>query len=203
LETASTEAIGGRAPREVNPSCPVIRSCTKAGALLSPSEGAPPLNPKGAVIRRARRGVRGQLEQLYGAAQEATAQPPDSPLLRRLQSLPIDLARTELAQLVRSIVAEVRGSDVAVDPSRGFAEQGFDSLMAVRTQGKLQAALGVTLPATLLFDAPTVDRLVECLAIDLLGCEARSEPPSPSRASADEPIAIIGAACRLPRGIEI
>ena len=56
-------------------------------------------------------------------------------------------------------------------------ELGLDSLMAVELRNALGAAVGRSLPATLLFDYPTVDRLVDHLSAEVLALE-RSGPRS-------------------------
>ena len=91
----------------------------------------------------------------------------------------------------------------ALDTARGFAEQGLDSLMAVQLRNRLQAELGVPLSVTLAFDHPTVNRLVAHLLADVLDLEDRAEAAStPGLYAVDEPIAIVGAACRFPGGAE-
>ncbi|XP_022840662.1 Polyketide synthase, KR, partial [Ostreococcus tauri] len=57
-------------------------------------------------------------------------------------------------QLVTSAVARALGRDVSSDAS--LMEEGLDSLAAVELGGALQRDTGVTMPATLAFDYPTI-----------------------------------------------
>lgn len=50
-----------------------------------------------------------------------------------------------------------------IRPETPFMELGLDSILAVEIGRALEAALGMTLPATLLFDAPTAQMLVAAL----------------------------------------
>jgi acyl carrier protein len=70
------------------------------------------------------------------------------------------------------------GSPDGVDPGRAVLELGLDSLLAVEVRSALGTALGRPLPATLLFDYPTVDRLTDYLGRDVLAIEPwlASEP---------------------------
>ena len=47
------------------------------------------------------------------------------------------------------------------DPRQGFFEMGMDSLMAVEFKNRLERSLGLSLPGTLAFDSPTIERLAE------------------------------------------
>ncbi|WP_343898420.1 type I polyketide synthase, partial [Micromonospora gifhornensis] len=107
----------------------------------------------------------------------------------------------ELREVVRSVVAEVLGypSAAGVDSARPFRDLGLDSLGGVELRNRLAAATGLPVPATLVFDHPTPDAVVA----HLLGATTSAQPaPTPTVATrTDEPIAIVGMACRYPGGV--
>nr|WP_273942243.1 type I polyketide synthase [Kutzneria chonburiensis] len=107
-----------------------------------------------------------------------------------------DLVRTEIA-------AAVGHRDLsAVDTERPLGEFGFDSLMSVQLRNRLSAATGVRLPATLVFDHPTAGALARHLNSQLAEPSSRPRQPVTTRtAVADEPVAIVGMACRYPGGV--
>ncbi|MFI7319544.1 type I polyketide synthase [Streptomyces venezuelae] len=109
--------------------------------------------------------------------------------------------RQLLLQHVRSQAAATLGhSDVdAVPATKPFQELGFDSLTAVELRNRLNKSTGLTLPTTVVFDHPTPDALTDVLQSELSGDTASAEAAHATAAAADdEPIAIVGMACRYP-----
>ncbi|MGW1056154.1 SDR family NAD(P)-dependent oxidoreductase [Streptomyces sp. NPDC002521] len=179
-------------------------------ALFSAALGlAEPLLVPLRVDLKALRGRRGEIPALLrGLAprnqgrRTAESGPGTQALGDRLATLPKVERERLLMELVLANAATVLGHASAdtVEPDRAFRELGFDSLMGVEFRNRLKEATGIPLPATLVFDHPTARAIVEYVA-GLLG-DARPETAVVTRDRADdEPIAIIGMACRYPGGI--
>jgi acyl carrier protein len=98
----------------------------------------------------------------------------------RLGGLSADERLKALLELVRAQVAQVLGHSGVdgIDASRAFQELGFDSLTAIELRNGLNAALGLRLPATSVFDYPNATVLAERLALELTGDGAESTRPS-------------------------
>ncbi|MGW2190624.1 type I polyketide synthase, partial [Streptomyces sp. NPDC001719] len=108
--------------------------------------------------------------------------------------------RQLLLQHVRSQAAATLGhSDVdAVPAAKPFQELGFDSLTAVELRNRLNKSTGLTLPTTVVFDHPTPEALTDVLQAELSGGTAAGAERAATVAADDEPIAIVGMACRYP-----
>jgi candicidin polyketide synthase FscB len=124
-------------------------------------------------------------------------------LRERLAGLAPAERHDALLHLVSTYAATVLGhSDTEqVHAARAFRDLGFDSLIAVELRNRLSAATGERLPATLVFDYPTPAELARHLGEELFGAEAAAEAPAATPPADDEPIAIVGMACRFPGGV--
>ncbi|MEU4303831.1 beta-ketoacyl synthase N-terminal-like domain-containing protein, partial [Kitasatospora aureofaciens] len=137
----------------------------------------------------------------------AAPQESGSAFRQRLAALPAAERDRVLVALVLDQVAAVLGHATAesVQPTKAFKETGFDSLTAVELRNRMNAATGLRLPATLIFDYPTPLALADHLRAELFADEEAPDPAERPRAAAtapdDDPVAIVGMACRLPGGI--
>ncbi|WP_220182696.1 type I polyketide synthase, partial [Streptomyces reniochalinae] len=131
------------------------------------------------------------------AAQVSTA----SDLVERLagddrEQVLLDLVREKAAAVLRYPSSE------SVEPERAFQDLGFDSLTAIELRNELNAATGLRLSATLVFDHPNAQAVARRIESELVGDAAPSSGSVVATSSAsDEPIAIVGMACRYPGGI--
>ncbi|TDC97025.1 SDR family NAD(P)-dependent oxidoreductase [Nonomuraea deserti] len=125
-----------------------------------------------------------------------------SELRERLARMPEPEHARVLLDLVLGQVATVLGyrDPSAVEQDRPFNEAGFDSLTAVEFRNRMNAATGLRLPATLVFDYPTPAGLVEYLRTRLLD-GPRSAASARTQSGEEEPIVIVGMSCRLPGGV--
>ncbi|WP_239128122.1 phosphopantetheine-binding protein, partial [Planobispora siamensis] len=101
----------------------------------------------------------------------------ETALSDRVAALPQPDALRLLVDTVQGHVAAVlaHGSAGSVDVSRPFNELGFDSLTAVELRNRLNADTGLRLPATLVFDHPTVTTLAQHLLTALAPPKAAPE----------------------------
>nr|WP_245703339.1 type I polyketide synthase [Streptomyces lushanensis] len=87
------------------------------------------------------------------------------PLRQRLDALPTAERGRALLDAVRADAASTLGHDTAaaIPATRAFRDVGFDSVTAVELRNRLRTALGLPLPAALVFDHPTPESLARHL----------------------------------------
>ena len=131
-------------------------------------------------------------------AAEPTPSPTVPETIRtQVEQTPPSQRRGLLLAHVRERVGRILQLDPSrtVDPRQPLTEIGLDSLMAVELRNALVASTGAPLAPTLLFDYPTLDRLVEHLLTDHF---TPSAPPTPNGA----PDAILAAHSATVRQLE-
>ena len=104
---------------------------------------------------------------------------------------------------VRAEVAAILGHDSpsAISSDRAFKDLGFDSLASVELRNRLAAATGTSLRATVVFDYPTAAKLAQHL-LETVGSSGAARKGQVRAQASEEPIAIVGMACRYPGGVE-
>ena len=90
--------------------------------------------------------------------------------------------RTLLLDHIRQQAAQVLSmhNSNALDPDQPLQSMGLDSLMAVELRNKLGKSAGKTLPATLLFEHPTLHALADYLSSDVFTLEFNVQNPQPA-----------------------
>ncbi|MER5874177.1 type I polyketide synthase, partial [Streptomyces sp. NPDC002044] len=121
---------------------------------------------------------------------------------RPFADVPAERRADVLTDLVRSRAAAVLGFSTpeAVPVSKAFRDLGFDSLASVELRNQLKNATGLRLPATIVFDHPTPLALARHLEEELYGRQETGLVLDPIATKDDDPIVIVGTACRYPGG---
>lgn len=171
-----------------------------------------PITSSGKIQRRACKAqyLRGELPAIRVDAVDATPAAPsvdardadpdrkgDAP-----EPAPVASGRTvgTVAEVQRRITALVSGltrrPEREIDPDEPFTVYGLDSVQAVKLAGDLSEWLGREVPATLVWDHPSVRSAARALVAEGRGAVAVPV----AEAAAAEPVAVVGAGCRFPGG---
>jgi NADPH:quinone reductase-like Zn-dependent oxidoreductase/SAM-dependent methyltransferase/acyl carrier protein len=114
--------------------------------------------------------------------------PPATDLRDRLRGVPAGHRRAIVLGEVREQIARGLGLDAAtVGERQPFSELGLDSLLAVELRTRIAKNLGLerSLPATTLFDYPTLQALADHLMADVLQLDGGGPSLAPSVPSPD------------------
>ncbi|MCJ0875864.1 acyltransferase domain-containing protein, partial [Streptomyces sp. AP-93] len=156
---ALTATLGAEEAAALGEALPVLASWRRRHATQAAPEAA------------AEAGAEVQTAQSLAAALASVSGPERG---RRV----LDLVRGEIAAALRYSGKE------AVEPRRSLKELGFDSLAAVTLRNRLNAATGLALPVTLVFDHPT--------PADLAAHMAEALAPETSPVSVDDELERLG-----------
>ncbi|WP_420118890.1 beta-ketoacyl synthase N-terminal-like domain-containing protein, partial [Micromonospora sp.] len=105
--------------------------------------------------------------------------------------------------LVRATVAAELGHATgdAVDPHRTFEDLGLDSMGVTSLTARLSTATGRQLATGLTFRSPTPADLAEFLRAEPTGDSAAPPRPPVTAPTTDDPVVVVGMACRYPGGV--
>ncbi|MFJ9151062.1 type I polyketide synthase [Streptomyces sp. NPDC102270] len=108
-----------------------------------------------------------------------------------------------LEQLVMEQTAAVLPGAAPQAPTadRAFRDLGLTSVAVVELRNRLTERTGLGLPTTVTFDHPTPRALAEHLRAEVFG-GPRQVAEAVLAVEADDPVVIIGMACRLPGGVD-
>ncbi|MEU2833551.1 beta-ketoacyl synthase N-terminal-like domain-containing protein [Streptomyces lavendulae] len=107
-------------------------------------------------------------------------------------------------ELVRTCVTEVLAPTAEAAPigaGTTFRGHGLDSVRSIRLRNLLTEATGLPLPASLAFDFPTPDTVARRLLGETVEDTAASSTVAFPPVAYDDPVAVVGMACRLPGGV--
>ncbi|MGW6533304.1 beta-ketoacyl synthase N-terminal-like domain-containing protein [Streptomyces venezuelae] len=162
-------------------------------ALVLLRNRAVPKTSSGKIARRAARSgyLDGTLDTV--AVWRSTRRPASAPTAASVSK------DRYLDAVVAAVAEHLERSPEDIAPGENFAAYGLDSAATVAISGALQRTLGRRLPAALLYQFQTAEDVARHLSREDGEDEATGQvAPAATPTAADEPIAVIGMACRFP-----
>jgi len=192
-ESVDDEAWEGAAPMSIPTALAALEAALSPDA---PAALAPFPVDWETFARRWPEGPPAALSGLPGVTAASASPGSASALVRRLRRAAPGDREAMLVQVVGDAARKVLGRDEPLGDHRGFFDAGMDSLMAVQLARHLTGKLDLPVPATVAFDHPDVASLAHWLLQELH--LAAAEPGEVVVVDRDEPIAVVGMACRFP-----
>jgi acyl transferase domain-containing protein len=159
------------------------------GALLGPPARAVPLPLQPWQHEQLWYRERGNADAppaLGPAAPPRRRPPAGGALAGRMRTLPPAERGPAAAELVLGLVAAALEFDPReLDPDAGFFQLGMDSLMAASVHARIVAALGIALPATVMFEHGSVSALARHLAEACVPEDETAQAPAAGAATAE------------------
>lgn len=122
---------------------------------------------------------RGRKPTTASPVQKASVKAETADFKQKLANVPPNQQRQFLLEHVHAQVVRAIGLEAGqeIDPRQALNELGLDSLMAVELRNMLSNSLKLerSLPATLVFDYPTINALTDYLAQDILKLDTKKE----------------------------
>ncbi len=162
-----------------------------------------PVSPSGLARLARQRALPAMLSGLTASLPQAATASSESLAARLAGQTAEQQLHTLTALVTRTAATVLAHPDAgAVDPDRPFKDLGIDSLTALELRNGLAAQTGLSLPATLIFDQPTPAAIAHHLAVLLGGRPKRAPMINPVASRTEEPVAVVGMACRFPGGVD-
>ncbi|WP_055526218.1 type I polyketide synthase [Streptomyces graminilatus] len=206
-------ARGGMLPLTPEQGLQLLDAVLEIGPVLDRS-AVLPVNLDVSALRKSGRQVPSLLRALVHtparrAVEARATSDGEAGLRQRLAGLDPTEREALLVDLVCRQAASVLGHASAADmeADQAFKALGFDSLTSVELRNRVNGATGLRLPSTLVFDHPTPAALARHLLSELSGGEETTVSASAlfarsaSARQDDDPVVIVGMACRFPGGV--
>jgi phthiocerol/phenolphthiocerol synthesis type-I polyketide synthase B len=128
------------------------------------------------------RGALRIVDDVLARGDAANAAAPESEFRKELRECAPERRREVLADHIVTLASTVIGlaPNQILDPEAGFFQLGMDSLMSVTLQRNLSASLGITLPAALIYEYPTISSLTDALC-ERMGYASAEQNPATAR----------------------
>lgn len=198
LRSADTDAIGTAMAQAI-----LQEHEVQPYAVVLIKTGTVPKTSSGKIQRQgARRNYLAESLNVVGewTPPSASVPPTEIPVADELTAT----AAEGLTKWLRARLAKRLGSDTAtVDVQAPFSAHGLDSAAVVGLSGELREFLGREVPPMLLYDFPSVARLVAHLTGETIPADDAALPSSGSgEAATSDDIAIVGLGLRFPGGAD-